>query len=504
MSLDAVQVNKRIGLGQSSFGSKKIGSNTDTKTTGLSAQATKNLSGASIANKPSVFSFTQQSGYHRVYGTNAAKGRNQLNLERHRASLNAQNQGVRRSNADYSGGIMYTQGTTQHKSLSTADKIGIVANSVLQGFQLGAQLFGGVKNGAKIDQGMSSLGNGGSQVQMSSSAGQSAIAGMQSAQTSAELSSAIGSAQTQLAQMNTTAASGNFAAKANTAKTNMDTYKADVSKSQSEVKNAQQDVKTRQESVKASSDMRDNSLRAVQLADSKYGAAAAAHTQAKDCVNQANQNLQNAQTALASTPKTITDASGNQIENPEYKKMEEIVTKAENSLKNAKATEETTQKALDEADQARDKSNTQLNKAIDDLATAQDRLDTQKGIETTCKNSLIKTEADYKKSQETYQNAQDDMQKYLEFQQDTKQLQAEIAKQQERLTKLQEKEEKQINKLNKKIDKGIKKNIKSNEGIDPSNGMNIRERYLQNNIERRNDKNAARIAQRDAIAANHV
>ena len=92
----------------------------------------------------------------------------------------------------------------------------------------------------------------------------------------------------------------------------------------------------------------------------------------------------------------------------------------------------------------------------------------------------------------------------MEFQQDTKQLQAEITKQQERLTKLQEKEEKQINKLNKKIDKGIKKNIKSNEGIDPNNGMNIRERYLQNNIERRNDKNPSRIAQRDAIAANHV
>ena len=119
-------------------------------------------------------------------------------------------------------------------------------------------------------------------------------------------------------------------------------------------------------------------------------------------------------------------------------------------------------------------------------------------------NSGAIDEADYKKSQETYQNAQDDVQKYLEFQQDTKQLQAEITKQQERLTKLQEKEEKQINKLNKKIDKGIKKNIKSNEGIDPNNGMNIRERYLQNNIERRNDKNASRIAQRDAIAANHV
>ena len=500
MSLDAVQVNKRIGLGQSSFGSKKIGSNTNTKTTGLSAQATRNLNGASIANKPSVFSFTQQSGYHRVYGSNAAKGRNQLNLERHRASLNAQNQGVRRSNADYTGGIIYAQGTQQQHHMSTLDKIGLGVQIGMQAFQLGAQLFGGVKNGAKIDQGMSSLGNGGSQIQMSSSGGQSAIAGMQSAQTSAELSSAIGSAQTQLAQMNSTAASGNFAAKANTAKTNMDTYKSDVSKSQTEVKKARQDVKTRQDSVRASSDMRDNSLRAVQLADSKYGAAAEAHAQAKDGLNQANQDLSNAKAALASTPKT--DANGNP--NPQYQIAETKVKEAEAAQAKAKTAEANAQKALDEADQARDKSNAQLNKAISDLSTAQDRLDTQKDIETTCKNTLIKTEADYKKSQETYQNAQDDVQKYLEFQQDTKQLQAEITKQQERLTKLQEKEEKQINKLNKKIDKGIKKNIKSNEGIDPNNGMNIRERYLQNNIERRNDKNASRIAQRDAIAANHV
>ena len=96
------------------------------------------------------------------------------------------------------------------------------------------------------------------------------------------------------------------------------------------------------------------------------------------------------------------------------------------------------------------------------------------------------------------------MQIYQNYQHDVKQLQSEITKQQERLEKLQKKEEKQINKLNKKIDKGIQKNFKSNEGIDPSNGMNIRERYLQNNIERRNDKNAARIAQRDAIIANHV
>lgn len=199
MSLDAVQLNKRIGLGQSSFGSQKVGGGANTKTTGLSAQATKNLSGASLANKPSVFSFANQSSYHRVYGNNAAKDKTKLNLERRYAANNARNQGVRRS-ADYTN-VVYAQAAPQHQSMSTLEKIGLGVQIGLQAFQLGSQIFGGAKNGAKVEESVSKLGNSGSQVQMSSSAGQSAIAGMQNAQTSGAMTTAIKNAQTQKAEL---------------------------------------------------------------------------------------------------------------------------------------------------------------------------------------------------------------------------------------------------------------------------------------------------------------
>lgn len=502
MSLDAVQLNKRIGLGQSSFGSPKVGGGASAKTTGLSAQATKNLSGASLANKPSVFSFTQQSGYHRVYGNNTAKNKTQLNLERRHAANNARNQGVRTS-ADYTN-IGFVQAAPQQPHMSTLGQIGLGIQKGFQAFQLGYQIFGGANNGTKINQGMSTLGNSGSQVQMSSSAGQSAIAGMQNAQTSAELSSAIGSAQTQWAQLNKAATLSDFEGKANTAKENLSTYKENTTKTQSALKDASQGVKTSREGVRAASDMRDNCLNQVKKADSQYGAALEAHSNAKAGLTQANQDLSNAKAVLAATPETIQDANGNPIPNPKRKAAEQAVEKAETAQKNAQAAEEKAKQALNEADNARDKSNAALNDAKAKYDKQDSLLDKAKEQETTSEKKYFEALKENKKAEEAYQTAQNDMQIYQNYQHDAKQLQSEITKQQERLEKLQKKEEKQINKLNKKIDKGIQKNFKSNEGIDPSNGMNIRERYLQNNIERRNDKNAARIAQRDAIIAKHV
>lgn len=456
MSLDAVQVNKRIGLGQSSFGSKKIGSNTNTKTTGLSAQATKNLSGASIANKPSVFSFTQQSGYHRVYGSNAAKGRNQLNLERHRASLNAQNQGVRRSNADYTGGIIYAQGTQQQHHMSTLDKIGLGVQIGMQAFQLGAQLFGGVKNGAKIEQGMSSLGNSGSQIQMSSSAGQSAIAGMQSAQTSGAMTTAIQNAQTQKAELE--------------------------GKTESLKAKAGQDTKKLQAEVKTAEKGKTDSSQNLTNAKNTVSIKTKLQQTQELALESANKTLDKATTEESNAQSELDNANSLPADDPNKTAK---VSAAKAKLAKAQAQKTQAQEAVSKAEQDLDAAK----KAVNDAKQAQD----------TAQTNYDKAEKEYKEAQTKLTDAQDAEAKLKENEHDIKELDNAITKYQAQAEQMKQKEDARLQELDKKIDKLKTKNERKEGKIDASDGMNLVERNRSKGIDNRNQEISQLVAEKQTI-----
>ena len=498
MSINATQKHKLAGLGSGSFGNRSISVNT--KTSGVSSQAAKNLRGATAASSQnSVFNgmFRKSSSFNRVSGQNTLKGRNQVNLNRRRAGLN--NNGVRRTYETATP--VYVAAMPQQQGMSTLQKIMTYGSMAITGALMGYQAVKGLTNSQRMDAAMSSLGNPEAAPQLASTVGQSSVSSMRNAQTSGELSSAISNAEGQLNQMKQTAASGNYESKATEAKSNMDNYKSDVSDKKENVNTAKQNVKTADQEVSATTTMRDSKLTQLEKADANYGKAVKANTQAKDTLSQANQNLEVAETKLNNTPKTITDANGNQIPNPEHQKAQEAVNLAKEKKQTAETEQKKAQQAEAEAKAAVDKSNTEVTQAKEDLDKAQEKLDSAKNKQTTANKNLQKAEADYKKAQETYDNAQEAVQKFQDYQHDIKELEGEIANQKERLEKIQEKEDKRLEKIDKKIDKNGNKNDKAYAKIDTSDGLNWREKIKLRRMEHRNAKNNQYLAEKDAIIA---
>ena len=80
MAVDFGKLN-RAGLGASSFGTRR--------TTGTSAQATRNLANSSVATKSSLFSFKGASRTNFVPGRNVSQNMHKYNYQGMRASLNS-------------------------------------------------------------------------------------------------------------------------------------------------------------------------------------------------------------------------------------------------------------------------------------------------------------------------------------------------------------------------------------------------------------------------------
>lgn len=453
MSLDAVQVNKRIGLGQSSFGSQKIGSG-NTKTTGLSAQATKNLSGASIANKPSVFSFREQSGYHRVYGQNAVKGK--TDLTRRRAAVNAQNQGVRSSYNNYSAGMIYAQPQVQQQHMSTLDKIGIGLQIGMQAFNLGKQIFGGANNGQAIDQGMASLGGGGTQIQMSSAGSQSAISGMQNAQTSGAMTTAVKNAETELSSLE-------GKTEELKSKTGQDTKKL-----KEDVKTAEKDKSDKNQSL---TNAKNTVTVKSQLKDTKQ----LELTNAKTSYSKAQADVTSAKSALAEANSLPDDNPNKQV----------AVAKAKKELSQAQQKENKAKSALDNAQEA-------FNTAEKDVAEATKKQDeAQKAYDTANQN--------YQQAQTKLTDAQDAEVKLKENERDIQELKNAITKYTAQADQMKQKENDRLQEIDKKIDKLSQKNERKLGKIDTSDGMNLIERNRSKGVDNRNQEIAQLVAEKQTI-----
>ncbi len=454
MSLDAVQLNKRIGLGQSSFGSPKVGGGASAKTTGLSAQATKNLSGASLANKPSVFSFTQQSGYHRVYGNNAAKNKTQLNLERRHAANNARNQGVRTS-ADYTN-IGFVQAAPQQPHMSTLGQIGLGIQKGFQAFQLGYQIFGGANNGARINQGMSTLGNSGSQVQMSSSAGQSAIAGMQNAQTSGAMTTAIKNAQTQKAELE--------------------------GKTESLKAKAGQDTKQLQEEVKTAEKGKADSSQKLTNAKNTVSIKTKLQKTQELALESANKTLDKATTEVSNAQSELDNANSLPADDPSKAAK---VSAAKAKLAKAKAAETQAQNGVHKAEQA--------------LNDAKDAVNAATKAQTEAQENYDNAEKEYKDAQTKLTDAQDAEAKLKENEHDIKELGNAITKYQTQVEQMKQKEDARLQELDKKIDKLKTKNERKEGKINTSDGMNLVERNRAKGIDNRNQEISQLVAEKQTI-----
>lgn len=519
MSVSSLQLHKQAGLGSTSFGSRSM--KVDTKTSGVSSQATKNLSNATAASRPSVFSFSHGSQYNRVDGVNTRKGVANANMSRRRAALNAQNQSIHRSYSnDYSnmglGNMMFVTGQTQTQHKSGIEQVMQAVQAGFQGISMGMQLVNTLKGGQALDQSMAGLGSGPSTASsLTSSAASSAVSSMSSAQTSSALSSAINNAKSQLSSMQQKAESSQIEEKASKAEENMDSYKQGEADAKTEYQNASDEAIKCNGAVTSCKTLRDSKLSALKQADAKYGAAVEKHTQAQDAkanaqygVESSTAELESAESTLASTPETITDAQGNSQPNPAYQQAKQAVEQAktkkqeaEKSLQEAEKNEQAAAQEREQAKQNVDSNNTAVDQAEKDLDSAQTKLDTANKNQRTSHAKCTKAHAAFEQAHTQYENARQDVQTFKEYQNDTKQLEAAINNQSSRLEQMRQQETTRINEIDAKIEKLAAKNERKQAKIDTSNGMNFIERNRQAGIDSRNAEMQQLMAEREQIQA---
>ena len=218
---------------------------------------------------------------------------------------------------------------------------------------------------------------------------------MISATDAAGLRSAIVNANSELSNM--TGMSNIYETQASQAKTLIDGQgeykqaKATAEKNTSKAKEAFSLSKKQFEGTKAS---RNTTLGQINQLDSKYGEAVSKYTQAHDAkvsadskyeqskgvTSQCQANYNNAKATYESTPDTITDANGNQVENPAKKQAETVMKQAEERLTQAKKAEEEAKVNAEKAKDAEDvalRNKEALYDQLGDKKAEADRLEAQ-------------------------------------------------------------------------------------------------------------------------------
>ncbi len=519
----SVELNK---LNRAGFGSGVSGANK--KSSGIASQATKNLANSSAASKSSIFSVNNSNKFHFTAGVNNVKNRHKANYQGVRAAANSRT--YTPSNASYvssgSNKVQYNVQNGMSKSMMTGQVLGRGVFSLLNqtGILGGGEKVQTQSSTKQLDQILSGGNN--RSVSLNSSSASGAISSMQGATDSASLRTAIGSAETQLSALNSQTSSLESAA--SQAQNQVSSLEQGVSTSKDGVTKSTQALSNAKNTTTAKERVRDSKQNALQQADSNYGKATANWTKAHDAAQDAGvkfsaatQTKMDASAAYSSaksiadsTPKTITDANGNQVENPAYKKAQDAADKAKAKYDEAVKAETDAKNAYDTATKAEEKAKTEKDKAYEalgdkksavdaaekDLQTAQKGLDQAKEKEQFAKEDLEKAEQKLDKAEQDLNDANGKIEKLKAHQQDVKTLQSEIEKQKERLTKLENQEQKDWQKNDTKASKGIAKNNTRESNIHGEVDT-ARERRLSNKIDRTNDKVTNALNNRDSKTA---
>jgi hypothetical protein len=513
MSLSTNKVNTP-GLSGGSFGTKK-------KKTGLSSQATKNLSNSTSATKSSLFSLKKGKRSNYVAGQFVTKGSSEYNYSRARARANG---GV--SRRSYTGSYSSSYPTLDYSTnsgLSRAEKAYLVMSTITEGLSILNQ-FGtsSVSSGSSVASGNSVAGSSSSNSSKLSSAVNtlsgdtgttnlgtvsndgvaSNISSMESATDSATLRTAISSAEQELSSMNSETSSLESAA--NTAEQNMETYKKDVATAEDNQKTANSNLTKANNEVNIQSKEKESKLILLENANKEYGQATRAQDTAQTNFNNAKTNLATAQTTLDNTPQYITDAEGNQVENPAYKQAQKALEEAKTKYNEAESALNTANDNLTKAKENVDSSNEAVNKAKQDLDKANENLKKAQDKQKTAEEKKAQADENYEKAVEERDNAKGAIKAYKAHVKDVESLQKSITSQKERLKKLEEKEKEEYNKLNDKIIKGDSKNDQRNAKIDTSDGMNLKERWLSKKMDRTNRRNTSRLSEKESLESNVI
>ena len=342
------------GLGGNGFGGDK-------KTTGVSAQAARNLSSSSAATRSSVFSFSQSNRTSWTSGQHINRDTNKYDYQGARAQMNgtARASAYKPLRSSQSTGVHFSGGSANNvnfeygnKAYMTGNILGQVAGNTfgflnqvgvidkIKGSSIGEKI-GNIFGGGS-DNNSTNIGN------VSSSGAASAISNMASCGDSASLRAAIATANGQLSSLQ--AQSGTLKAAGEQAEKNLESLKSAVDTAKSDVKDRTQDLKTAKDSVDICTKDRDNKQIALKNANGEYGEAkqvhrekTEAHNQAKAHTSECQANVDSAQSAFdgakaayASAPEQIPDGNGGMKANPEKAQLKAKMEAAEQKLNDAK------------------------------------------------------------------------------------------------------------------------------------------------------------------------
>lgn len=528
MSVNIGKLNKG-GLGSTSFGTNK-------KTTGLSSQAAKNLSGSSAATKSSVFQFGRAKYSNFVPGKHVSKNMSKYDFSGTRARLNA---GVgATSRTAYASHIGNVGTATYNVNNNTSYQKGMVVGQILNGtFGLLNQLgvFGGNNNGSsslgdKIDNAFSGLGNISSGNVSSSISG--SVSAMSSATDAASLREAIVGANGQLSSLKgMDSIYESQAADAEKLISGKGGYKEAETKAKSNVKDAESNLGTAKKQFEGTKAGRNTVLGQINQLDSKYGEAVNKYTQAHDAkvsadskykqaqgvTSQCQTNYDNAKATYDSTPDKIQDANGNMVDNPAKKQAETVMKQAEERLNQAKKAEEEAKTAADNAAKAettalqnKDALKDQLGDKKAEADKLEQQLNKQQALVDKKNEDVSVKEKEYNiaKENEAFVEskisvAQEAIELNKQHKANVKDLTKAIESETKRLNSLESKAEKQDKKATKKfnsaIDKYNKQDANGNGVIDDDETS----RFKTNSINRKNAKGNQAVDKRNALDSDY-
>lgn len=532
MSISFNSKLNRAGL-SGSFGSKKTGS----KTSGISAQAVKNLGSSSATSKTTLYSLSGRKNRNFVGGQHVTKGSNKFNYQNARASLNSRHYSPSNKYSSSVFASAYANYGTQASSSSAANFF----NSLNMGMQIGQQVYSLLNNlgiintsssstvsstssgSSQLTDAMNSL-SGNSLISTGGSEVSSLISSMESAKNSTTLRGLLSNAHSQYSSMSNQISVYNANNVESTAKQAVETAETDCDKYESEQTQAKNNCGIAQQNIKATTAQRDNALNAVTKADSEYGATVQQYAQAHDKAVSAKNNydnaskaydratsaLTNAKNTLASTPKTLTDTNGNQVENPAYKTAEQAVKNAEVQKQQAETAKNQAETQKDTAEQEKTKANEAKEAAYKNLGDskdavdnaeqkykdAQEKLDTSKEVLSNAEDQFAQASENLEKANATLDANESIVEQCKTLSDNAKKLNKSIEKQSKRLEELEEKEEDEYDKYDTKAQKGIDKNDRKLATID-GDVDTLKEKITVNQANKRNSAVAESIEKRN-------
>jgi predicted nucleic acid-binding Zn-ribbon protein len=495
------------GLSSGTFGVNK-------KTTGISTQATKNLTSSSALSS-SLFDLGKTRRTNFVAGQFVTQGKGVYNYSRMRSNANPRVYTPPKTltstfSSNYAN---YAKYNVSSGSNSYATGLGL-GQVVSQGISLLNQL--GVLHGTSSSQATGSQNgyqNGDNKVgnplqpvnygTISSEGAVSSISSMESATDSSSLRDAVSSAETQLASMESQTSA--LESDASVAEQNMETYEKDLSNADKAKTEANSGVTKAKNKVEVKTQVRDSALSDLRNANTAYGEATAALSKAQTSYDAANAALASAKDILAATPQTITDpATGQTIPNPKYAEAQKAVEAKQLEANKAKDALDAAQKEKDKAKASVDSSNKAVKDAEANLEKANKELeDAKTELEQATAKQKTATE-NYEKAEAVKESAQEAIDKLKAHKQDIEELKSSIDKQKKRLTKLEKKEKQEYAKLDSDISGKISKNKSRESKIDTSDGMNLKEKWLAKKMNKTNVKIDNELKQKSALELNVV